>query len=115
MLSEQTVDLSGRLEVATVLGGDDRPLPQFSLIDHDEKTFTKDLQFTAVQRQLKAVGIFARLNLRDGKPSHLKYIHPVLDRIQRQCAGYRTLAPLAEWLTGQDIDSAVSRLAEPDS
>ena len=42
MLSEQTVDLSGRLEVATVLGGDDRPVPQFSLIDHDEKTFTKD-------------------------------------------------------------------------
>ncbi len=42
MFSEQTVDLSGRLEVATVLGGDDRPLPQFSLVDHDDKKFTKD-------------------------------------------------------------------------
>lgn len=42
MFSEQTVDLSGRLDVATVLGGDDRPLPQFSLVDHDDKKFTKD-------------------------------------------------------------------------
>ena len=42
MFSEQTVVLSGRLEVATVLGGDDRPLPQFSLVDHDDKKFTKD-------------------------------------------------------------------------
>lgn len=34
---------------------------------------------TALQRQLKAVGIFARLHLRDRKSSHLKYIIPVLE------------------------------------
>ncbi len=34
---------------------------------------------TALQRQLKAVGIFARLHLRDGKSSHLRYIIPVLE------------------------------------
>ena len=33
---------------------------------------------TAIQRQIKALGIFARLHLRDGKSSHLVWIEPVL-------------------------------------
>ena len=46
------------------------------------KAFAKDLAFVAVQRQLKAVGIFARLKLRDAKSSHLAYIEPVIDRVR---------------------------------
>jgi aminoglycoside/choline kinase family phosphotransferase len=74
------------------------------------KTFARDLDYVAVQRQLKAVGIFARLKLRDGKSSHLEYIEPVLARIQRQAAGRKPLAPIAQWLDTIDITAAVDSL-----
>ncbi len=51
-------------------------------LDGCELTFddpAKRLDLTALQRQLKAVGIFARLHLRDGKDTHLRYIRPVLE------------------------------------
>jgi hypothetical protein len=60
--------------------------------------FREDLDHCAVQRQLKAVGIFARLALRDGKTSHLRYIEPVLGRLAELCGGYRELADLGGWL-----------------
>lgn len=50
--------------------------------------------FTAIQRQLKAIGIFARLDLRDDKPSHLGYIQPTLQRIIKLAGKYQELQPL---------------------
>ena len=49
-----------------------------------------------IQRQLKAVGIFARLWLRDGKHSHLASIEPVLSELQRRARQFDALTPLAE-------------------
>lgn len=54
---------------------------------------------TAVQRQLKAIGIFARLKLRDGKGTHLRWILPVLERLVAISSLYPVLAPLAAELT----------------
>jgi len=56
--------------------------------------FAADLDLTAVQRQLKAVGIFARLQLRDGKSTHLPHIAPVLAQLQDLAARYPQLLPL---------------------
>jgi len=56
--------------------------------------------WTAMQRQLKAVGIFARLHLRDGKATHLQYIAPVLERIQTAARHYPQLHALNEQLEG---------------
>lgn len=50
--------------------------------------------FLAIQRQLKAIGIFARLHLRDGKSSHLPEINPLLLRLLDLTAQYRELEPL---------------------
>ena len=47
---------------------------------------------------MKAIGIFARLALRDAKTSHLRYIEPVLLRIAGLCGAYRELAALGDWL-----------------
>lgn len=47
----------------------------------DRATFAVDMDLVALQRQLKAVGIFARLWLRDGRDSHLPHVVPVLERI----------------------------------
>lgn len=44
-------------------------------------TLTWWLDACAIQRQLKAIGIFARLHLRDNKSSHLGYILPTLRRL----------------------------------
>ena len=46
--------------------------------DHQIKLW---LHACAIQRQLKAIGIFARLHLRDSKSSHLPHVEPVLARI----------------------------------
>ncbi len=58
----------------------------------------RSLNLTALQRQLKAVGIFARLKLRDDKDSHLKYIQPVLEHAEFLAAGLDGYEALADWL-----------------
>lgn len=62
----------------------------------DRARFAADLDLVALQRQLKAVGIFARLYLRDGRGTHLRHIVPVLERIGTLAAAYPQLRPLAE-------------------
>lgn len=66
----------------------------------DRSRFARDLDLTALQRQLKAVGIFARLHLRDARDTHLEHIVPVLTRIGELASRYPELAPLAEHVAG---------------
>ncbi len=73
-------------------------------------TFARQLDLTAVQRQLKAVGIFARLHLRDGKDTHLPSIGPVLDQLDALCSSYAELAELCGFL--REIRPAVGRRLE---
>ena len=54
----------------------------------------KMLDYTAIQRQLKAIGIFARLHFRDRKSAHLQYITPVLKRLTLLTELYTELEPL---------------------
>ena len=51
----------------------------------------------AAQRNLKIVGIFARLRLRDGKPRYLDLIPRVWAHLQRDLA-HPALAPLAAFV-----------------
>lgn len=78
----------------------------------DRAGFARDLDFTALQRQLKAVGIFARLWLRDGRDSHLPHIVPLLERIGALAAAYPELAALAEHVD-RVLSCARSRLEAP--
>ena len=48
------------------------------------RQFARHLDMTAMQRQLKAIGIFSRLELRDARPSHLVDIAPVLASRERR-------------------------------
>lgn len=65
-------------------------------LDVDRAGFPRDFDFTALQRQLKAVGIFVRLHLRDGRDSHLVHVVPVLRRIHELAAGYPELRALTD-------------------
>ena len=64
----------------------------------DFADFYRDFEWMGVQRHLKVAGIFARLAHRDGKERYLADIPLVLDYLQRACARYRELGPLAELL-----------------
>ena len=64
--------------------------------------FARQMDWMAVQRQLKAIGIFVRLRLRDQKRSHLQYVLPTLSQVQEIASRYAELAPLAHWLRTQE-------------
>ena len=51
-----------------------------------------------VQRQLKVLGIFARLFHRDGKDGYLKEMPRVMGYLRAACARYRELVPLLRLL-----------------
>ena len=57
--------------------------------------FYRDFEWMGAQRQLKVVGIFARLAHRDGKTRYLADIPRVLGYLLPTCRRYRELAPLA--------------------
>jgi len=67
-------------------------------IPADAERFVVDLDYCAVQRQLKAIGIFARLKLRDDKPGHVRYVGPLLARLVAVTARYPELAALGDFL-----------------
>ena len=77
----------------------------------DRAELRRRLDWTAVQRQMKAVGIFARLELRDSRGSHLVDIEPVLDHLIFVCGSYAELEPFGEWLHDVILPRARSELA----
>jgi len=70
------------------------------------------LNRTALQRQLKAVGIFSRLHLRDSKSSHLRYIIPVLDHAAFLARESTSHAGFGNWLDSVQV-AVRSKLNEP--
>jgi len=64
----------------------------------DFAEFYRDFEWMGAQRQLKVVGIFARLCHRDGKARYLADIPRVLGYLLGACRRYRELAPLARLL-----------------
>lgn len=66
---------------------------------HDDfDAFYRDYEWMGAQRQLKVLGIFARLSQRDGKHGYLKDMPTVATYLRRTCARYGELAPLARLL-----------------
>ena len=81
----------------------------------EEAAFARAFEFTAIQRQLKAIGIFVRLRYRLGRGSHLADVLPVLHRVIALCRSYDELHALADWLEGMaDVAAPKLRaLAQP--
>lgn len=94
---------------ATVARWRDRFFDLASL-DCDRKTFVRAFDLVAMQRQLKAVGIFARLYLQRGRDSHLGDILPVLKRIARLAHDYPETRDLAVWLDAIVLPRASRRI-----
>ena len=60
--------------------------------------FYRDFEWMGAQRQLKVIGIFARLAHRDGKRRYLGDIPLVMEYLLAACRRYRELRPLAHLL-----------------
>ncbi len=67
-------------------------------VGHDAATFTRWFDWMGVQRHLKAIGIFARLWHRDGKPGYLGDIPRTLGYVRAVTGRYAELAPLNQLL-----------------
>jgi aminoglycoside/choline kinase family phosphotransferase len=64
----------------------------------DFADFWRDFEWMGVQRQLKVLGIFARLHHRDGKAAYLDDMPRVMRYLRAATARYRELAPLSALL-----------------
>jgi N-acetylmuramate 1-kinase len=67
----------------------------------DESEFLRWFDFMGVQRHLKAIGIFARLWHRDGKPGYLKDIPRTLNYVSVVSASHRELQFLHSFIDRQ--------------
>jgi aminoglycoside/choline kinase family phosphotransferase len=64
----------------------------------DFELFSSDCDLMGAQRHLKVLGIFARLNYRDGKPRYLTEAPRFIGYLSAAAARTPALAPLADLL-----------------
>lgn len=60
-------------------------------VSADFAEFYRDLEWMGVQRHIKILGIFARLNYRDGKANYLNDMPLVMEYLRKTCQRYREL------------------------
>ena len=65
----------------------------------DWDRFARDADWIGLQRHLKVLGIFARINYRDGKPKYLADTPRFLRYVMSAATRHEALAPLAELFT----------------
>ncbi|CDG81033.1 phosphotransferase enzyme family protein [Janthinobacterium agaricidamnosum NBRC 102515 = DSM 9628] len=67
-------------------------------VNPDIDAFYRDFEFMALQRHLKILGLFARLNYRDGKDVYMGDLPTVLDYVRKTANRYIELKPLVRLL-----------------
>ncbi|MCM8595430.1 aminoglycoside phosphotransferase family protein [Accumulibacter sp.] len=75
-------------------------------VQSDFHDFYRDYEWMGAQRQIKVLGIFARLCHRDGKDDYLKDMPRVIGYLRRTSRRYRELQPLALLLDTLDERSS---------
>lgn len=73
-------------------------LLQANLIDSDLAQFKRWFELMGMQRHLKAIGIFSRLHLRDGKSRYLNDIPRTLNYVTTVCSRYQELSEFNHFL-----------------
>ena len=63
-------------------------------VAHDFGQFWKDVEWMGLQRHLKVLGIFARINYRDGKPKYLADTPRFLGYVRQTANRYDELRPI---------------------
>jgi len=89
LLQDARRDVPGDLETAMLAR-------YCAAMDITSADFAADYALLGAQRNAKIVGIFTRLNARDGKPRYLALIPRVWEALERDLA-HPALAPVARW------------------
>lgn len=76
----------------------------------DFQSFMRDFDLMGIQRHIKVIGIFCRLNLRDGKPGYMADIPLVIDYVLSVAAGHPELAPFLDWFRHSVLPQAQDKL-----
>ena len=80
------------------------------LLDVSGAQFMHWFNLMGVQRHLKAIGIFSRLNIRDGKAGYLQDIPRTLTYLRQVSARESTLAGLSGMIDALDLEARISNL-----
>lgn len=80
--------------------------------DFDMQAFTTAYAILGAQRATKVLGIFVRLDRRDGKPAYLRHI-PRIEAYLKRCLAHPALAKLALWYEANLPGFAPEAVAEP--
>ena len=75
----------------------------------DITTFTRWFDLMGLQRHLKVLGIFCRLNYRDNKPNYIDDLPQTLRYVLQVCRRYDNLQPLADFLSSNNQINALSK------
>lgn len=78
----------------------------------DASLFLRWFDWMGIQRHLKAIGIFARLKLRDDKPGYLRDIPRTLNYVTRIACGYPELSDFLDFLNNRVVESIALHFSE---
>ncbi len=81
------------------------------LLDVDAQTFMRWFDLMGLQRQLKAIGIFSRLKIRDGKKRYIEDIPRTFGYLREVSAGDESLAGLCLLIEQLELEQRVADLA----
>jgi aminoglycoside/choline kinase family phosphotransferase len=80
------------------------------LVNVTAAKFKRWFNLTGIQRHLKAIGIFSRLDIRDGKPGYLKDIPRTLGYVSQVSADETSMAGLLSMLESLGLNSRIKNL-----
>jgi aminoglycoside/choline kinase family phosphotransferase len=80
------------------------------LVDVKAAQFMRWFNLTGIQRHLKAIGIFSRLNIRDGKPGYLKDIPRTLEYVNQVSVAETSMLGLLSIIEQLQLNQRVEAL-----
>lgn len=87
-----------------------RKFNQSNTTDYTSDQWQRWFDLMGIQRHLKVVGIFCRLNYRDNKPNYLKDLNLTLCYIKSTCKKYKEFIPLLDLIN--DISPSMDTLCK---
>lgn len=100
LLKDCYVTMSGE-QVTELVAGFAHDARLLGVHDMGDEQYLRSFDLTGVQRHLKAAGIFARLNHRDGKPGYLADVPRTLSYIVDLAPRYSELGWLVDLISGR--------------
>jgi aminoglycoside/choline kinase family phosphotransferase len=96
-----------------VLGYHRRLLDEELIAETDPQRFLRWFDLMGLQRHIKVLGIFARLNLRDGKPGYLADIPRVMNYVVEASRRHPELADFLAFLQDGIAEQTFAKLGQP--